>query len=132
MPKSNSQNASSGVRQVAPGPVSETPARGGDQVDRVCPSVDRYADIGASCPDLRKRYDVDIREFVVLARLCNAGPAGVTALSEFLQLSPTSTGACLTGLERNHLVRPHDPKNQSYAATRDGIALVRNAELMWE
>jgi len=132
MSKSNSQNASSGVGQAAAGPVSPTPARAGNGIDRVCPSVDRYADIGASCPDLRKRYDVDIREFVVLARLCNAGPAGVAALSEFLQLSPTSTGACLTGLERNHLVRPHDPKEQSYAATRDGIALVRNAELLWE
>ena len=132
MPKSNPQSASSGVGQVAAGPVSPTPARAGNGIDRVCPSVDRYADIGASCPDLRKRYDVDIREFVVLARLCNAGPAGVAALSEFLDLSRTSTGACLNGLEKNSLVRLHDPNEQSYAATRDGIALVRNAELLWE
>lgn len=127
MYKSNSQNAVAGAGNGIGGPVSGAPARPAETIDRARLNVDRYADIGASCPDLRKRYDVDIREFVVLACLCNAGPAGVDALAEFIHLSHTSTWACLESLEKNHLVRLHDPERRSYTATVDGTALVRKA-----
>lgn len=84
-------------------------------------------DIEASCPDLRAKYDVDIREFEVLAFIHNFRRARPTQIERAVGLSPTNVSVALSALIDNGLVRPNGVSIDEYALTFDGVALVRQA-----
>lgn len=90
-------------------------------------SIDNYVDTGVSCPELCERYDVDIREFVVLAWLRDSPDSSQREISEAVGLSPTTTEACLANLVENGLVHLQDRSGPSYVPTMEGIALLRKS-----
>lgn len=89
--------------------------------------VDDYVDTAMSCPDLRVRYDVDVREFVVLACLKDLDVAGAAEIARAVGLAPTTVAACLAALLANGLVRTDNGPSLRNALTTDGLALVRKA-----
>lgn len=89
--------------------------------------IDVYADSGVSSPELCVKYDVDIREFVILAYLHDSGPTGLVAVSKNVGLSLTTTDACLRKLFANGLVRSSARSPKSYLPTTDGLVLLRKA-----
>lgn len=89
--------------------------------------VEAYVDTGVSCPELRVKYDVDIREFVILACLSDVTTASMQDIARIVGLSPTSVESCLSTLVENGLIRSQEHPSKRYALTTDGIALVRKA-----
>lgn len=89
--------------------------------------VDDYVDTAMCCPDLRVRYDVDIREFVILACLKDLDAAGAAEIAYAVGLAPTTVQACLASLLANRLVRTDNGPSLHNALTTDGLALVRQA-----
>lgn len=89
--------------------------------------VDNYVDTAMSCPDLRVRYDVDVREFVILACLNDLDVTDTAGIAHAIGLALTTVRACLASLLENGLVRADSGPNQRYALTTDGLALVRKA-----
>ena len=91
------------------------------------PNIDALADTGASCIKLRVFYDVDIREFVILASLHSRGVADAAILADVTGLSVTSTESCLQRLHENGLIRRDETYGAAYAASADGIGLIRKS-----
>lgn len=89
--------------------------------------LETYAEIGASCPDLRIKYDVDIREFVVLAFMHDFRRAKPTQIERAVGLSRTAVSTTLSALIDNGLIRPNGVSVDEYALTFEGVALVRKA-----
>ncbi len=89
--------------------------------------VDKYVDTGTSCPELCAKYDVDIREFVILACMSETGESCVNYLSAAIGLSPTTVSACIDRLFENGLIRSSDENPPRYLPTTDGIAMLRKA-----
>ena len=86
-----------------------------------------YEEIGASCPDLRLEYDVDIREFVVLAFIHDFRRVKPAQIEQAVGLSRTIVSTTLRALIDNGLIRPNGVSIDEFALTFDGIALVRKA-----
>jgi len=91
------------------------------------PRVDEYANIGGSCPVLRVKYDVDIREFVILACLNDADTVTKSELCSLLGLSPTTVDWCVNNLFKNGLIRESNSESKLYRLSTDGISLIRKA-----
>ncbi len=89
--------------------------------------VDDYVDTAMSCPDLRVRYDVGVREFVILACLNDHGVADTAEIARSIGLTPTTVTACFVSLTKNGLVRDDNGSTPKFALTTDGLALVRKA-----
>lgn len=89
--------------------------------------AEEFAIAGESCPGLRIQYDVGIREFVVLASICRLGVTGVEMIVDVTGLSRTSAESCLEKLLKNGLVRIDLHETTRYAASTDGLALIRRA-----
>lgn len=100
---------------------------GGINGNAECDDIDLLVDTAESCPRLRIKYDVDIREFVVLASLENSGIADKSALSEMTGLSVTSVEFCLYSLLENGLLSVDPRAPNQYASSTDGRALIRKA-----
>jgi len=94
---------------------------------KIVPMVENQVDTAMSCPDLRIRYDVEIREFVILACLKDLDVADTTDIARAIGLAPTTVTACLASLLENGLVRTENGLNLRYVPTTDGLALVRKA-----
>lgn len=90
-------------------------------------SVDIYASTGDSCPELRTRYDVDVREFVVLSCIKDKAAETRRGLSALVGLSPTTVNDCVTKLRNNGLVRRAYQGLGSLSVTPEGLALLRKA-----
>ncbi len=89
--------------------------------------VEENVDIEASSPDPRAKYDVDIREFEVLAFIHNFRRARPTQIERAVGLSSANVSMALSALIDNGLVRPNGVSINEYALTFDGVALVRQA-----
>ena len=89
--------------------------------------VEENVDIEASGPDLRAKYDVDIRELEVLAFIHNFRRARPVQIERAVGLSRTNVSMALSALIDNGLVRPNGVSVDEYALTFDGVALVRKA-----
>lgn len=89
--------------------------------------VEAYFEMGASCPDLRGQYEVDIREFVVLACISEFRRAKRTQIQRAVGLSPKTVSANLRVLVDNGLIRTNGVSVDEYVPTFEGIALVRKA-----
>ena len=89
-------------------------------------AVDDFVSAGNSCPDLCAKYDVDIREFVILACLKALSIANAETLQQSVGLSPTTVRFCLANLLENGLVLASADESQLRAST-DGLALLRKA-----
>ena len=73
------------------------------------------------------KYDVDIREFVILACIYDVNYADQDEICRLLGLSPTTMEVCLQRLSENGLVRFSDEELRTIRLTTDGISLVRQA-----
>lgn len=89
--------------------------------------IEDYVLTALSCRDLRVQYDVDVREFVILACLKDLDVAGAAEISRTVGLAPTTVMACLASLLANRLVRHDKGPSLRTALTTDGLALVRKA-----
>jgi DNA-binding MarR family transcriptional regulator len=90
-------------------------------------NIDRLAETGVSNPDLTRKYNVDVREFVILACVCDAGPLDLGNIARRVGLSPTTTRYCLDSLFDNGLLCQPDDRPKMYVPTEDGRALVRKS-----
>jgi len=91
------------------------------------PQVDSYTSTCDSCPELCVKYDVDIREFVVLACINDTDYANQNEVCRLLGLSPTTVESCLERLSANGLVRFSTGESRMYRLTTDGLSLIRKA-----
>jgi len=91
------------------------------------PRVDSYSSTGNSCSELRMKYNVDIREFVVLACINDTDYADQNMVCRLLGLSPTTVESCLERLSENGLVRFSGEGSRKYRLTTDGLSLIRKA-----
>ncbi len=91
-----------------------------------------FAEIGTSCRQFRTRFDVDIREFIILATLYDSCSASSQALSEVLELSASTVDYCLCKLAENGLAMELDRNTCEFCATTDGRKLVRTAYRQYE
>lgn len=89
--------------------------------------IDGLAETGASNPDLTQRYNVDVREFVVLACVCEIGPVEKALIAARVGLSPTSAKYCIESLVGNGLLLSSSSTPTIISATEDGRALVRKS-----
>jgi hypothetical protein len=89
--------------------------------------VDEYAYTGESCPDLCKKYDIEVREFVLLACLQDLGVADAEQLQGSVGLSPTTVRSCVINLLENGLMGSSAEDFQLLHLTADGRALLRRA-----
>lgn len=90
-------------------------------------NIDQLAENGASNPDLTRKYNVDVREFVILACVCETGRLDRDNIARRVGLSPTTTLYCIDSLLDNGLLcRPGDRPNL-YQPTEDGRALIRKS-----
>lgn len=89
--------------------------------------IEAYFEMGASCPDLRGQYDVDIREFVILACVNDFRRAKKTQIQRAVGLSPKTVSANLSALVDSGLMRTNGVSIDEYVLTFEGIALVRKA-----
>lgn len=89
--------------------------------------LEAYLEMGTSCPDLRTQYDVDIREFVILACISDLRRANTAKIQRAVGLSPITVSATLRELADNGLVRANGVSIDEYVLTFDGVALVRKA-----
>lgn len=96
-------------------------------VASAAPQVENYVNAGDSCPQLRVKYDVDIREFVILACVNDADNADEDDISRLLELSPTTVGLCVKKLLENGLIRASQEDPRHYRLTTDGTCLIRKA-----
>lgn len=93
-------------------------------------SVDIAAETGSSNPKLTEMYNVDVREFVVLACLSGAGFMDAHHISSYVGLSLTTTIYCIESLEENGLVECLDSQRDFYRVTNDGRMLIRKSRLV--
>lgn len=89
--------------------------------------LEKHAIIGDACPDLRMKYDVDIREFVILACLQENGSLDRPTLSRVSGLSLTSTNVCLQRLRENGLACIDRNHPTRITPSSEGLALLRQA-----
>jgi DNA-binding MarR family transcriptional regulator len=89
--------------------------------------VETCANTGALCPDPQIKYDVDVREFVVLAFIHDYRRAKPAQIGRAVGLSRTTVSRALSALIENGLIRPNGVSIDEYALTFDGVALVRKA-----
>lgn len=87
--------------------------------------VEEYVETGTPCPDLRVEYDVDMREFEVLAFIHSTRRARLTQIKRAIGLSGTGVSLTLGALIENGLVRTNGVSIDEYTLTFDGVALVR-------
>lgn len=87
--------------------------------------VEAYFEVGAPGPDLRRHYDVDIREFVVLACIYEFRRAKKSQIQRAVGLSSKTIAANLSVLVDNGLIRTNGVSVDEYVPTFEGIALVR-------
>ena len=87
--------------------------------------VEAYFEMGAPSPDIRGRFDVDIREFVVLACIYEFRRAKKTQIQRAVGLSSRTIAANLSVLVDNGLIRTNGVSVDEYVPTFEGIALVR-------
>ncbi len=87
------------------------------------------AETGSSNPALFRRYNVEVREFVVLACLGEEGELDIRQIASRIGLSPTTTQYCMSSLAANGLVRPTRFARESFFVTEDGRALIRKSRL---
>ncbi len=92
-------------------------------------SADVAAETGSSHPKLNEKYNVDVREFVVLACLDDDGGKHVGDIASHVGLSATTTSYCLESLEENGLIKPDNTQKDFYAVTDDGRMLIRKSRL---
>lgn len=108
--------------------AAATHTRNGRQTGVALVNVELIADAADANPALIRRYNIDVRDFVVLACLCQAGPLHSTRLAALTELSPSSTGYCLEALVDSGLVLIAGDGIR-YTATQDGRSLVRQSRL---
>ena len=87
--------------------------------------VETYVATGAVRPDLRAKYDVDVRELEVLAFIHNRRRARPTQIERAIGLSRTNVSVTLGALTENGLVRTNGVSIDEYTLTFEGVALVR-------
>lgn len=90
-------------------------------------SIDLLAETGASNPALIDYYNVDVREFVLLACLYEEGEMDISRTAAHVGLSPTTTRYCLSSLMENSLVLAVDSSPAVFLPTEDGRALIRKS-----
>lgn len=89
--------------------------------------IDALAQTGTSNPGLTERYNVDVRDFVILACVCEAGQLDSAELAARIGVSPTTAAYCIESLEKNGLLVSSQSTPTIVAATKDGRALVRKS-----
>lgn len=99
------------------------------RVQKMVSVIDDYVDTAEACLDLRIQYDVDVREFVILACLKDSGVANTAEIACYIGLTPTTVMACLASLRENGLVRADHAPTRQFALTADALSLVRKASL---
>ena len=97
--------------------------------DRPLFDPEQLAETGSSNPALIRRYNVEVREFVVLACLNEEGDLDIPQIASRIGLSRTTTQYCMTSLADNGLVRPNRFARETFFATEDGRALIRKSRL---
>lgn len=90
-------------------------------------NIDALAETGNSNPDLTRRYNVDIREFVILACVCEFGQLESADIAAQVGVSPTSATYCIDALVNNGLLIRDASRPTTFSATEDGRALVRKS-----
>lgn len=80
---------------------------------------------GASCPDLRVNYEVDLQELEVLEFIQKYRRAKRPQIGRAIGLSPTNASMTLNALIDHGLVRTNGVSIDEYTLTFDGVALVR-------
>ncbi|MFQ5610131.1 MAG: MarR family transcriptional regulator [Woeseiaceae bacterium] len=91
------------------------------------PAEYRYEGVAHACRPLRQRFNVDLREFVVLAVIYESQSATPSGLSAALELSCTSIDYCLDRLLENGLLAWTNKSFGEIATTFSGRRLIRNA-----
>ena len=91
--------------------------------------VQHYVATGDSCSGLRMKYDVDIREFVVLSCINDVQPDTCNEVAEVLSLSLTTVDMCVDSLVANGLLNDEIDGRASLRLTVDGLALLRKASM---
>ena len=91
------------------------------------PRIEQYVSTGDSCPDLCVNYDVDIREFVILACVNDIDMASDDDICRVLGLSPTTVEHCINKLAANGLIRSSPKGRRKHRLTTDGFSFIRKA-----
>ena len=89
--------------------------------------AERLARTGSSNPTLIRNYNVEVREFVVLACLSELGEMDTGGIATRVGLSPTSVRYCIDALSNNGLVREASRAPETYLPTEDGRSLIRKS-----
>ena len=89
--------------------------------------IEQYVHAGSSSAGLCTKYDVDIREFVILACLHDMAVASAEELAGLVGLSRTSVSSCIRSLTKNGLIRTSEGRAGPCRLTTDGLALIRKA-----
>ena len=90
--------------------------------------IDSLADTGSANPQLAPCYNIDVREFVVLASLFEAGTFDVERVAARVKLSLSTAQHCIDCLVDNGLAYVVDESHGSYAVSSDGRAVVRESQ----
>jgi predicted transcriptional regulator len=85
------------------------------------------ADVATTNLDLCEKYDIEVREFVLLAVICDSDGVQPQVLSTLLEISRTTVDYCLSNMVENGLVRKTAEIFGDYCATADGKRLIRTA-----
>lgn len=89
--------------------------------------AERLARTGSSNSTLIRNYNVEVREFVVLACLNELGEMDMGGIASRVGLSPTSVRYCLDALSDNGLIREANRAPSTYLPTEDGRSLIRKS-----
>ena len=90
--------------------------------------IDEYVGSCNSRPDVCRQYNVDVRDYVVLACINEFVSSDKFDLAQVLLLSPSTISLCLDNLCKNGLIRRSRLRPEIFGLTRDGIALIRKVE----
>lgn len=90
-------------------------------------TADIAAETGSSNPQLTEKYNVDVREFVVLACINDVGGMHTSDIASCVGLSPTTTKYCLESLTENGLIEAGANGDNYFRTTDDGRLLMRKS-----